>query len=128
MQMTFGSFIFEKRTQKNISLRGFAEMIEVSPVYVSCMEKGRRAAPTNRVLMKIAKVLSLSEEEKVLMFDLAAKSKRALTLADDLLEYINDNEIVRKALRTAKKSNADDEVWQRFIDNLYENENKYLND
>ncbi len=127
MQMTFGSFIFEKRTQKNISLRGFAEMIEVSPVYVSSMEKGRRAAPTNRVLMKIAKVLSLSEEEKVLMFDLAAKSKRALTLADDLLEYINDNEIVHKALRTAKKRNADNEVWQRFINNLYENENKNLN-
>ena len=127
MQMTFGSFIFEKRTQKNISLRGFAEMIEVSPVYVSSMEKGRRAAPTNRVLMKIAKVLSLSEEEKVLMFDLAANSKRALTLADDLLEYINDNEIVHKALRTAKKRNADNEVWQRFIDNLYENENKNLN-
>lgn len=125
--MTFGSFIFEKRTQKNISLRGFAEMIEVSPVYVSSMEKGRRAAPTNRVLMKISKVLSLSEEEKVLMFDLAAKSKRALTLADDLLEYINDNEIVHKALRTAKKRNADNEVWQRFIDNLYENENKNLN-
>lgn len=128
MQMNFGSFIFEKRIQKNISLRDFAKMIDVSHVYVSCMENGKRSAPTNHVLVKIAKELLLSDEETALMFDLAAKSKRTLTLADDLLEYINDNEIVHKALRTAKKRNADNEVWQRFIDNLYENENKYAND
>lgn len=120
MEKTFGSFIYEKRTQKHISLRGLADMIDVSPVYVSSIEKGKRAAPTYPVLMKIANSLLLSDEEKVLMLDLAAKSKNSLTLAEDLLIYINDNEIVHRALRTAKKCNATDEDWQKFIDSLTE--------
>lgn len=120
MKMTFGSFIYEKRIKKNISLRELAKMIDVSPVYISSMEKGKRAAPTYPVLMKIADVLMLSEEEKVLMLDLAAKSKKSLSLAEDLLEYINNNEIVHKALRTAKKCNATDDDWQNFIDSLME--------
>ena len=120
MKKTFGSFIYEKRTKRHISLRGLAKMIGVSPVYISCMEKGRRAAPTYPVLKKIADSLLLSDEEKVLMFDLAAKSKNSLTLAEDLLKYINDNQIVHQALRTAKKCNATDEDWQKFIDSLKE--------
>lgn len=120
MKKTFGSFIYEKRTQKHISLRGLADMIDVSPVYVSSIEKSKRAAPTYPVLMKIANSLLLSDEEKVLMLDLAAKSKNSLTLAEDLLIYINDNEIVHRALRTAKKCNATDEDWQKFIDSLTE--------
>lgn len=121
MEKTFGSFVHKKRTQKQISLRGLADMIDVSAVYVSSMEKGKRAAPTYPVLMKIADALLLSDEEKVLMFDLAAKSKNTLSLAEDLLEYINDNEIVHKALRTAKKCNATNEDWQNFIESLSEN-------
>ncbi|WP_294466865.1 helix-turn-helix domain-containing protein [uncultured Ruminococcus sp.] len=120
MEKTFGSFIYKKRTQKHISLRGLAKMIDVSPVYVSSMERGKRAAPTYPVLMKIANALILSEEEKTVMFDLAAKSKKSLSLAEDLLEYINGNEIVHKALRTAKKCNATDEDWQNFIDSISE--------
>lgn len=120
MKMTFGSFIYEKRIKKNISLRELAKMIGVSAVYVSSMEKRKRSAPTYPVLMKIADVLMLSEEEKVLMLDLAAKSKKSLSLAEDLLEYINNNEIVHKALRTAKKCNATDDDWQNFIDSLME--------
>ena len=120
MEKTFGSFIYKKRTKKHISLRGLAKMIDVSPVYISSMEKGKRAAPSYPVLLKIANSLLLSEEEKVLMFDLAAKSKNSLTLAEDLLQYINDNEIVHRALRTAIKCNATDKDWQKFIDSLTE--------
>ncbi|MGN0503232.1 MAG: helix-turn-helix domain-containing protein [Ruminococcus sp.] len=121
MEKTFGSFIYKKRTQKHISLRGLANMIGVSAVYISSMEKGKRAAPTYPVLMKIADVLMLSEEEKVFMLDLAAKSKKSLSLAEDLLEYINSNKIVHEALRKAIKCNATDEDWQNFIDSLPEN-------
>ena len=46
MEKTFGSFVYKKRTQNHISLRELANMIGVSAVYVSSMEKGKRAAPT----------------------------------------------------------------------------------
>lgn len=122
MEKTFGSFICEKRTQKNITLRTLANMIGVSPVYISSMEKGRRSAPKYPVLLRFAQALMLNDDEKILFFDLAAKSKKSPTIAADLLTYINENEIVHKALRTAKMCNATDEDWQNFIDSLLEKE------
>lgn len=97
-------------------------MIGVSPVYISSMEKGRRSAPKYPVLLRFAQALMLNDDEKILFFDLAAKSKKSPTIAADLLTYINENEIVHKALRTAKMCNATDEDWQNFIDSLLEKE------
>lgn len=123
MIASFGAFINRKRVEKQISLRGFARMIGVSPVYVSSIENEKRAAPTEDILRKIAVVLMLNEEEKTLMYDLAAKSKKTSSIASDLIIYINQNAAVHKALRVAKKLNATEEDWQSFIDLLSK---KYL--
>ena len=48
--------------------------------------------------------------------DLAAESKGRV--AEDLPGYINANELVRVALRTAKDVDATDEEWQEFIEKL----------
>lgn len=120
MDLLFGTFIYKKRTEKQISLRGFARMIEISPVYVSSIEKGTRAAPTEDILNNIAKILVLNEEEKDLMYDLAAKSKNTLSIATDLVVYINKNTMAHKALRLSKKVNANDDDWQTFVDYLNE--------
>ena len=47
------------------------------------------------------------------MYDLAAKSRN--TVSADLPEYIMEKDIVRAALRTAKKNNATDKQWEDFI-------------
>lgn len=123
MEKLFGAFISNKRKEKKISLRDFSRMIGISPVYLSCIERGERAAPTYNILEKIAQVFMLNEEERELMYDLAAKSKKSVSLAFDLLIYINENKTVHKALRLAKKCEADEKDWQMFIDSL---SNKYL--
>jgi transcriptional regulator with XRE-family HTH domain len=82
------------------------------------IEKDRRAAPTEDVLERIAELLMLTKEEKIEMLDLAAKSKNAPTVALDLPEYINERDIVRVALRTAKDVDATDEEWLEFIERL----------
>lgn len=123
MEKLFGAFISNKRKEKQMSLRGFARMLGISPVYLSCIERGERAAPTYNILEKIAQMFMLNDEEKELMYDLAAKSKKSVSLASDLLIYIDENKTVHKALRLAKKCEADEKDWQTFIDSLYD---KYL--
>lgn len=115
---TFGEFLKEKRKCRNISLRRFAELAGISPVYMCNMEKDRNPAPSEEVLNRMVKLLLLSEEETALFFDLAAKSKKMPSVSQDLPEYIMDRDIVRVALRTAKDVDATDEEWQEFISKL----------
>jgi transcriptional regulator with XRE-family HTH domain len=118
MEKTFGEFITEKRVARDITLRGFAGRLGISPVYMCNIEKDRRAAPTEEFLEKMAEVLMLTKEEKAELLDLAAKSKNASAVALDLPEYINERDIVRVALRTAKDVDATDEEWLEFIERL----------
>jgi transcriptional regulator with XRE-family HTH domain len=108
----------DKRISKNITLRGFAGLIGISPVYLCNIEKNRRAAPSEEVLDKIAEILTLTQQETEEMLDLAAKSKNIPMVALDLPEYINERDIVRVALRTAKDVDATDEEWIEFIERL----------
>lgn len=115
---TFGSFIKEKRLLRQISLRKFAELLDISPVYMCNMEKDRNPAPKDDILSHMAELLLLSEQETETLYDLAAKSKSTPTVSRDLPEYIMDRDIVRVALRTAKDVDATDEEWQEFIAKL----------
>ena len=115
---TFGPFIKEKRLLRQISLRKFAELLDISPVYMCNMEKDRNPAPKDDILSRMAELLLLSEQEAETLYDLAAKSKSTPTVSKDLPEYIMDRDIVRVALRTAKDVDATDEEWQEFIAKL----------
>lgn len=116
-QTTLGSYITHKRTERDKTLRGMAREIGISPVYMCNIEKGRRPLTSEETLEKIAAILILNKDERAMLFDLAAKSKSILVAAD-LPEYINERDIVRVALRTAKDVEATDEEWQEFIDKL----------
>jgi len=114
---TLGSFITQKRLERDITLRGFAKKIGISPVHMCNIEKGRRPMTAEDTLEKIAAELLLDKAEEALLLDLAAKTKNILVAAD-LPEYINKRDIVRVALRTAKDVDATDEEWQAFINKL----------
>jgi transcriptional regulator with XRE-family HTH domain len=125
---TFGSFITEKRLKKEITLRRFAGMLDLSPVYICNFEKDRKPAPKDDVLARIVNILMLSKEETEEMYDLAAKSKNAPTVSSDLPDYIMEKDIVRVALRTAKDVDATDEEWQEFIKRITKRSNKEQED
>lgn len=42
-QETFGGFLKRKRLEREITLRGFAGMLDISPVYLCDLEKDRVA-------------------------------------------------------------------------------------
>jgi len=118
IERTFGSFITQKREEHDFTLRGFAGKLGISPVYLCNIEKDRRNDPADEILEKIAALLLLSKEEKTEMLDLLAKAKKKPAVAADLPKYINEHDIVRVALRTAKDVDATDEEWQEFIERL----------
>jgi transcriptional regulator with XRE-family HTH domain len=117
--MTFGEYIKEKRLEKGITLRGFAEIIDISPVYMCNLEKGRRPAPSEAIMEKIIERLMLNKEERNLLYDLAAREQTAKNpVPKDLNGFLKDNRVIVSALRTAKDLDATDEEWQEFIDKL----------
>ena len=97
--MTFGEYLKQKRLDKEITLRGFAKLVDISPVYLCDLEKGRKAAPSMEVMQKMVSKLALNKEESERFYDLAA------------LEQTAKNPI-------PKDLNATDEEWQDFIDKL----------
>ena len=117
--MTFGEYLKQKRLDKEITLRGFAKLVDISPVYLCDLEKGRKAAPSMEVMQKMVSKLALNKEESERFYDLAALEQTAKNpIPKDLNAFLKDNDVIVSALRTAKDLDATDEEWQDFIDKL----------
>ena len=110
---TFGDFLIAKRMEREMSARQLAIKLDYSAVYICDIEKNRRPVP-DEILEKLPSLLlHLNEAETEEMYDLAARSRH--TVSADLPEYIMEKDIVRAALRTAKKHNVTDKQWEDFI-------------
>ncbi|MGO5175116.1 helix-turn-helix domain-containing protein [Ruminococcus sp. LCP21S3_E8] len=116
-------FIRERRKEHKLSLRKFANLVGISPAYLSSIESGCRTAPTEKVLAKMSEVLMLSDRDKTFMSDLAASSKKKGMVATDIADYISKNKYVSNAIRTAINLHIDKDDWENFIGLM---EKKYL--
>ncbi|MCF0134000.1 MAG: helix-turn-helix domain-containing protein [Blautia sp.] len=119
---TFGRCVRERRTELGLSVRGLAEKIGMSPVYLSDIERGNRNAPTssstkNDYLSKLIAELKLDKDEIPAFYDMAAASNGNYS---DISSYLNKNQSCRLALRLANEGDVPDEVWQEFVDRLLE--------
>lgn len=115
----FGEFIVKMRQKPGVelSLRKLAELMDYSAPFWSDVEKNRKNPPNIAKLEKLAEILRLTEDEQTTMFDLAA-SKGKASVAPDLPEYINNNQFVVAALRTARDLNATEKDWEEFVNEL----------
>ncbi|MCD8372588.1 MAG: XRE family transcriptional regulator, partial [Clostridia bacterium] len=84
--------------------------------YWSDVEKNRKNPPKLEKLELLAKYLLLSDEDKIIMFDLAGKKRD--TVAPDIPEYIKENDYVVSALRTVRDLGANKEDWDKFVEDL----------
>lgn len=120
----FGEFITKKRKEKEITLRGMAELLDLSPAYWSDIEKGRRNPPNLNILQEVAKILMLSNGELDEMVDMASVDRDEIPM--DLPDYIKDSKLARTALRKARKkseisgTDATKKAWEDFIKALDE--------
>ena len=112
---SFGAFLSGKRREREITSLQMAEIAGISPGYYSDIERGRKAPPDLEMLGKMLAALRLSDEDKVLFYDLAGKARSGVS--PDLPDYIMANEEVRVALRMAKEKASPDD-WKYFIKRL----------
>ena len=65
-QIRFGSVIHDKRLAKGFSLRKFAEMVKVSPTYISHVEQGKvQYAPAADCVRRMAEALGEPSDELI---------------------------------------------------------------
>jgi hypothetical protein len=92
-----------------------ADRVDMGAGYYCDIESGRRPPADIDFLDKVIDVLSLTEKDKLLLYDLAGKARSAAP--PDLDKYIKDSPTARIALRVAKEK-ATDEDWTRFMNEL----------
>ena len=112
----FGTFLNDKRKERDISMRELARQLGISAPFLSNVEKNRCAPLTAERLEKVALILNMNSVEKAEMYDIVGKQRNSV--APDLLEYIMGRDYVSVALRTARDLNASEKEWQQFIEEL----------
>lgn len=83
-ELPFGKVLREKRLEKKISLRGFAELVGVSPTYLSQVEQCNVAPPTADRVKRMAELLRANPDEWTAL---------AGRIPDDLCEIIHQSPI-----------------------------------
>ncbi len=61
--MSFGELLKKLRKEKKLTLNRLAELADLSPSYLSRIERGKRNVPNARVLKKLAPHLGLTPQE-----------------------------------------------------------------
>lgn len=100
-ELTFGEFITVKRKQSKYTIKDLADKLSLSSTYLCNVEHGVRPAPSYDMLVRIARALELNNEDRLKMFDLAAKTKQRVKIPEDVVEYIEKDQNVCLFLRTA---------------------------
>ena len=120
--MKFGEFLRQKRLNNNIKSKTMAELLDISPAYLSSLENGSRQPPSYELLEKITAILELNTDERFLLFDLAGENKNPQEIAKDLTEYIYQNPQIIEILRYAMKCRLSEKEWSiilNFVNRVY---------
>lgn len=111
----FGEFLRQKRLNNNIKSKTMAELLDISPAYLSSLENGSRQPPSYELLEKITAILELNTDERFLLFDLAGENKNPQEIAKDLTEYIYQNPQIIEILRYAMKCRLSEKEWSIIL-------------
>jgi transcriptional regulator with XRE-family HTH domain len=65
LEKHFGQVIRDKRMAKGYSLRKFAELVDVSPTYLSQVEQGATSPPTAARVQRMAEILGENADDLV---------------------------------------------------------------
>lgn len=124
--ISFGNYIESIRLTSGKSLRETAKAIGVSPQFYSEVEKDRRCAFTADRLEKLKTFLGMAEEQATEMYNKAAESRKSkdVVVPQDFSNYIVERDYAMQALRVAKELGADEQDWEKFIEELKKRKEK----
>ena len=119
-EMTFGEFIRQKRLDGGqLTLKDMGSCLGISLTHYSDIEHGRRNPGEELDYEKLAFMLRLTDDEKALMYDLAARKRNSVP--SDIKDVIMNSEsgnMARMALRMTNAGIAEEEDWREFIRQL----------
>ena len=124
--MQFKEYLAEKRSQRKIPVRVFAQLVGISPSFLCDLESGHRSFPSDpklseQLFPKMVQVLGLTEEETAEFKALADQSTlEGGKLPVDIREYLLRNPQAQVALRKAKEKGLDDQLWAALIQKIEE--------
>ncbi len=112
--MEFGRRLRDLRKQKNISQRDLAAQVGIDFTYLSKIEGGRLAPPSEDVIRHIAQVLDADEDELINLAGKVPKDLKAVLEASpqavELLRVLSErklpNDIYLQMLDLARKSGS----------------------
>lgn len=90
-----GSYIRNMRLKKNIGLREMAEILEISPAYLSNVESGKHSMTNPLLLKKIAKYLDVDHLKLFKIIGYTDKDIKDLRedILGELIEELSDMDI-----------------------------------
>ena len=103
----FGHYVRERRKELNMSLRYLAGELNITPAYVSDIERGNRQAPIMH-LEDFVDILQIEQDEVEFFYDIAGCSHSNW---QDLNQYLFRNPSARKAIRIARDRNNPEEQF-----------------
>lgn len=105
--MEFGRRLRDLRKQKNISQRDLAARVGIDFTYLSKIEGGRLAPPSEDVIRHIAQVLEADEDE---LINLAGKVPK------DLKAVLEESPQAVELLRVLSERKLPDETYRQMLD------------
>ena len=103
-----GYYIKNKRLQKKIGLREMAEMLKISPAYLSNLESGKQNMTNPLLLKKIAKILKIDHLKlfKIIGYTDKDMSDLKKELTNEIIEEFSDiniGEIIRNLMEMSSE-------------------------
>jgi transcriptional regulator with XRE-family HTH domain len=105
MEKGFGDILRDLRLEAKVGLRELARRIHTSPGYLSDVENGRTAPPSEKVIVEMARALNVDKQRL-----LAAARK----VDPELSQYVAQQPQVADFLRTAKDRGYEEDDWIRL--------------
>ncbi|MFS0905702.1 helix-turn-helix domain-containing protein [Priestia aryabhattai] len=76
MRVQVGELLRLKRLEKRQTLGDIADLVGVSPNYISEIEKGTKSNPSDEIIVRIAEVFNLNEDDLFTAFNKVPLSAR----------------------------------------------------
>ena len=116
--MRFGAYIKSKRLkdERELTLKDMSQVLGLSLCMLSDIEQGRRKPFGSDKIEKFCEYLQLSDSDKALMYDLAARETGDIPSdLDDIMMHSEVGNMARMALRMTNAGVASEEDWKQFI-------------
>ena len=116
--MTFGACLRSIRSERKISLRQLAREVQITPTYLSDLERGNNHPPDKELLKKLIFALDLQHDEEAwqTLLDLAAQERNDLPA--DIKDGLMNNRPLQMLIRKIQQTPDCEKLCTKLIHEL----------